>query len=268
LLDFYEKNSHGLDIVLAPELIFFRVFIHLAPILRGWGLIAQKEEQMRLRRYEIVIMLPPDLEDVTRREILARLDGVIEGAEGILIKREDWGNRKLAYEVKRYSKGHYYLMDFAGSTAIVPELERHIKMMEKVLRFLTVKKDDRVDVEAVKKEQSEEREKEAAREAAMQKQIAEEEERMAIEAAKKENDLEKDVVVEPPEEIAEPPESEEIPEPVQEPEQVEDDNPDDDEPESEGDEGEEEKPDQAEDDNPEDDEPGPEEDEGEEKKPD
>jgi len=120
---------------------------------------------MRNRRYETVFILPPDLEEGKRREILERLDDVVEKGGGIRIKREDWGVRRMAYPVNRHPKGVYYLLDYVGSAQIVAELERQMRMLENVLRFLTVKTDDRADPEAARKERAEEREKEEAREA-------------------------------------------------------------------------------------------------------
>ena len=131
---------------------------------------------MRIRRYETVFVLPPDLDDGKTLEIVSRLEGVIDQQGGTLVRREDWGVRKLAYEIKRCSRGHYFLLDYAGPAQAVSELERHIKIIESILRFLTVKKEETVDMEAISKEQAEEREKEEARKAAA-------EERRASEAA-------------------------------------------------------------------------------------
>jgi small subunit ribosomal protein S6 len=129
---------------------------------------------MRNRRYETVFILPSDSDEGKKKDILDRLDGVVEKGGGIRIKREDWGVRRLAYLVKNQPKGHYFLLDFVGTSQIVAELERHMRMLEDVYRFLTVKTDDRVDLEAARKEQAEEEDKEAAKEAAA-KEAAEKE---------------------------------------------------------------------------------------------
>ncbi len=129
---------------------------------------------MRNRRYETVFILPADLGEGRQQELLDRLDGVVDKGGGIRIKREDWGVRKLAYPVKKQPKGHYYLLDFVGNAQIVSELERQMRMLENVLRFLTVKTEDRVDLEAAKKEQAEERDKAAAKEAAAREAAAKE----------------------------------------------------------------------------------------------
>ena len=144
---------------------------------------------MRNRRYETVFILPSDSDEGKKKDILDRLDGVVETGGGIRIKREDWGVRRLAYPVKNQPKGHYFLLDFVGTAQIVAELERHMRMLEDVHRFLTVKTDDRVDLEAAQKEQAEEKDKEAAKAAAAKEAAAKEaaaKEAAAKEAAAKE----------------------------------------------------------------------------------
>jgi len=139
---------------------------------------------MRNRRYETVFILPSDSDEGKKKDILDRLDGVVEKGGGIRIKREDWGVRRLAYPVKNQPKGYYFLLDFVGTAQIVAELERHMRMLEDVHRFLTVKTEDRVDLEAAQKEQAEEKDKEAAKAAAAKE--AAEKEAAAKEVAAKE----------------------------------------------------------------------------------
>jgi small subunit ribosomal protein S6 len=139
---------------------------------------------MRNRRYETVFILASDSDEGKKKDILDRLDGVVEKGGGIRVKREDWGVRRLAYPVKNQLKGHYFLLDFVGTAQIVAELERHMRMLEDVHRFLTVKTDDRVDLEAAQKEQVEEKDKEVAKEAAAKE--AAEKEAAAKEVAAKE----------------------------------------------------------------------------------
>ena len=138
---------------------------------------------MRNRRYETVFILPSDSDEGKKKDILDRLDGVVEKGGGIRIKREDWGVRRLAYPVKNQPKGHYFLLDFVGTAQIVAELERHMRMLEDVHRFLTVKTEDRVDLEAAQKEQAEEKDKELAK-AAAAKEAAEKEAAAKAAAAK------------------------------------------------------------------------------------
>jgi small subunit ribosomal protein S6 len=113
---------------------------------------------------------------------------------------DDWGKRKLAYEVERFQKGHYFVLSFLDEGKTVPELERLLRLEESVLRFLTVLVDEQVkDIEARKTWAAEEERVQAerraeraareaeeakAREAAEQARAAEEaERRRAAEAA-------------------------------------------------------------------------------------
>jgi len=150
------------------------------------GPIAHKEVKMRIRRYETVFMVPADLDEAKIQDILNRLDAVLERTSGVLVRREDWGVRKLAYEINRHTKGRYFLMDFVGEPKIILELERNIKMIESILRFLTVKKADEVDMEGIRKEQEEEKEKEEARKASALQRAEEAEKKAQEEAARKE----------------------------------------------------------------------------------
>ena len=72
--------------------------------------------------------------------------------KGIVVKVEKWGKRKLAYEIKKQIRGFYVLMDLVSEHAAVTELERNFKIDDKILKFMTVKKADKVDLAAIEKE--------------------------------------------------------------------------------------------------------------------
>ena len=123
---------------------------------------------MRVRRYETVFVLRPDLDDAETKELAQKLENVVAKEQGSMVKREDWGVRKLAYDINRFSKGYYFLFDYVGPTRLIGELERVMKINENVMRFLTIKKSDHVDMEAIQKEREEaqKRQEEARRVAA------------------------------------------------------------------------------------------------------
>jgi small subunit ribosomal protein S6 len=111
---------------------------------------------MRVRRYETVFVLRPDLDETEMKEVVQKLENVIAREEGTLVKKEHWGIRKLAYTVNHCSKGYYLLFDYVGPTQLIGELERHMKISENVIKFLTIKKADHIDMEAIRKEREEE----------------------------------------------------------------------------------------------------------------
>lgn len=105
-----------------------------------------------MRRYETVIIVPADLPDDEVIGLSDRYKGIITNHKGLVMKIEKWGKRKLAYEIKKHNRGFYMLIDFAGQSAVVAELERNLKIDDKILKFMTVKKDDQVILEDLQKE--------------------------------------------------------------------------------------------------------------------
>jgi len=97
-----------------------------------------------LRRYETIFIVPPDVAEDEVNGLLEKYEGIITTLKGTLIKRENWGKRKLAYEIKKQTKGIYILLDFAGKSAIVDELQRNMRLDDKVLKYMTVMKDESV----------------------------------------------------------------------------------------------------------------------------
>ncbi|MFH1080168.1 MAG: 30S ribosomal protein S6 [Pseudomonadota bacterium] len=105
-----------------------------------------------MRRYETVMIVPVDLPDDEITGSIDRYRSIITNHKGLVIKVEKWGKRKLAYEIKKHNKGFYMLVDFAGQSATVAELERNLKIDDQILKFMTVKKDDHVILEDIERE--------------------------------------------------------------------------------------------------------------------
>jgi small subunit ribosomal protein S6 len=103
-----------------------------------------------MRRYESVVILDPDLAEDDIRTFADRYSEVIKSYGGEVIKVDDWGIKRLAYLVKKREKGRYLFFDFAGNPALIEELERQFKISEEVMKFLSVKLDSDVDLEAVR----------------------------------------------------------------------------------------------------------------------
>jgi small subunit ribosomal protein S6 len=104
------------------------------------------------RRYETIFITPADIPDEELQALIERYSAIITGREGILVKVEKWGKRKLAYEIKKHLRGYYILLDFAGQTDVVNELERNFKIDDKILKYMTIKKDDVADLKALETE--------------------------------------------------------------------------------------------------------------------
>jgi len=98
-----------------------------------------------MRRYEVVFIVHPDLTDEEVKAVSDRYGDLIVAQKGTIIKTEDWGRRKLAYDIKKQSKGAYFLIDFYGPGQMIKEIERNFNIDDKILRFLTVKISDAFD---------------------------------------------------------------------------------------------------------------------------
>ena len=149
-----------------------------------------------MREFELIYVIQPDATPEREQEIHARADGLIEGAGSRVLLREDWGKRKLAYEIKSFQKGHYFQLNFLGNGSEVAELERSLRLDQDVLRFLSIQVTDNVkDVEARVKEATEQaaeqtrrREERARIEAEREKEREQERARMEAERAEKSTD--------------------------------------------------------------------------------
>ena len=101
-----------------------------------------------MREYETIYITHPNLSDSQQTQIDERLRSVIERRKGRVFFQRSMGKRPLAYPLKKQTAGVYVLMDYAAEGGAVNELERYIRLDENILRFLTVVKKEKVDVEA------------------------------------------------------------------------------------------------------------------------
>lgn len=117
-----------------------------------------------MRRYETIFISIADLPDDETSTLIERYHSIVENNKGVVVRVDRWGKRRLAYDIDRHTRGHYVLIDYVGKAEVVNELERNLKIDDKILRFITVKKDDRVDLKAVETEIAAAKEKEASAE--------------------------------------------------------------------------------------------------------
>jgi small subunit ribosomal protein S6 len=100
-----------------------------------------------MREYELLFIVNPECEDDRLKEVIEKFTGIVTRDGGEILKVEEWGRQKLAYEIGKFSKGSYVLLGFAGGTTLASELERNLRLDEQILKFLTVKLSDQVDPE-------------------------------------------------------------------------------------------------------------------------
>jgi small subunit ribosomal protein S6 len=102
-----------------------------------------------IREYETVCILDPELEEAGNLQpLLERIESGISKAGGTLLSADHWGKRKLAYEINKNNRGYYVIENFLGDKSTVVTLEKGLRIMDGVWRFLTIQIGDIEDPEA------------------------------------------------------------------------------------------------------------------------
>lgn len=104
-----------------------------------------------MRTYETMLVLDPEVPKEQIGAFIERLKQFLNDRGGRVIRVAEWGLHTLAYEIKKKKKGYYILMYFEAGSAVVADMERNLRLMEEVLRYLTLKREG-VDVVAVEQQ--------------------------------------------------------------------------------------------------------------------
>ena len=128
--------------------------------------------------FETTFITRSELSDDVLKQLQERLASVVKEYDGEVVLAEDLGRRKLAYPIKKETRGHYSYLVYSGKGAVVAEMERHLRLHEHVLRFLTVNLANEFDKEAFLKRRLE---IQAAAKRREEEREARREERMAYE---------------------------------------------------------------------------------------
>ncbi|HNQ65553.1 MAG TPA: 30S ribosomal protein S6 [Smithella sp.] len=105
-----------------------------------------------MQRYEVVAIVLADLIEDEINALIERSQTIITDRKGVIAKVDKWGKRHLAYEIKKQRDGYYFLIDFAGNGSIVNEIERNYKIDDRVIKFMTVKKEGATTAEGIQQE--------------------------------------------------------------------------------------------------------------------
>ena len=97
-----------------------------------------------MRVYEELFILRPNATDEEINPLVEQLTGLITSSGGVVDATEKWGVRRLAYRVQKHAEGYYILIKFHAGVTLVKELERRLRLTDLVLRYLTVRTDERM----------------------------------------------------------------------------------------------------------------------------
>lgn len=91
--------------------------------------------------YESIVIVRPSLSDEETAKVVEKMKGVLDKSGATVLKCENWGKRKLAYEVKRERKGFFVFFNYQAPGTVVGALERSCRIEDAVIKFLTVRVD-------------------------------------------------------------------------------------------------------------------------------
>lgn len=95
-----------------------------------------------MNKYEIAVVVSAKVEDEERNNTIERVKEYITRFGGTIINVDEWGKRRLAYEIQKMKEGFYYFIQFESDSDCPNELEANVRIMENVIRYLVVKQED------------------------------------------------------------------------------------------------------------------------------
>ena len=94
-----------------------------------------------MNKYELALVVNAKIEDDVRTATVEKAKEYIARFGGTVTEVEEWGKKKLAYEIQKMHEGFYYFIQFEADAQCPAEVERHVRIMDNVLRYLVVRKD-------------------------------------------------------------------------------------------------------------------------------
>ena len=96
-----------------------------------------------MSRYELALVVSAKIEDEARAAVVEKAKAYVERFGGTITEVEEWGKKRLAYEIQKMREGFYYFIQFEAETTCPAELESRMRIMDGVLRYLIVNKDEK-----------------------------------------------------------------------------------------------------------------------------
>ena len=94
-----------------------------------------------MNKYELAVVVSAKIEDEERAAVVDKCKALIERFGGTVTNVDDWGKKRLAYEIQKMREAFYYFIQFESDSVCPNEVESHIRIMEPVIRYLCVKQE-------------------------------------------------------------------------------------------------------------------------------
>ena len=95
-----------------------------------------------MNKYELAVVLSAKLEDEERAAAIEKVNGYITRFGGTVTNVDEWGKKRLAYEIQKMREGFYYFIQFDANADCPAEIEKRVRILDNVLRFLCVRQDE------------------------------------------------------------------------------------------------------------------------------
>ena len=95
-----------------------------------------------MNKYELAVVVSAKIEDEERAAVVDKCKALVERFGGTITEVDDWGKKRLAYEVQKMKEAFYYFIKFDAETTAPAEIESRVRIMDNVIRFLVVKQDE------------------------------------------------------------------------------------------------------------------------------
>ena len=95
-----------------------------------------------MNKYELALVVSAKVEDEVRDAVVEKAKGYITRYNGTITEVEEWGKKKLAYDIQKMSEGYYYFIQFEAEATVPAAVEQDVRIMDNVLRFLCVRADE------------------------------------------------------------------------------------------------------------------------------
>lgn len=96
-----------------------------------------------MNKYELAVVVSAKIEDEERTAVVDKCKALIERFGGTITNVDDWGKRRLAYEIQKMREGFYYFIQFDAEPTAPAEIEHRVRIMDNVLRYLVVRADEK-----------------------------------------------------------------------------------------------------------------------------
>ncbi|EDL64173.1 30S ribosomal protein S6 [Bacillus sp. SG-1] len=95
-----------------------------------------------MRKYEVMYIIRPNVDDETKKAVVDRFDNVLTSNGAEIVESKEWGKRRLAYEINDFRDGYYQLVKIQSNNEAVSEFDRLAKISDDIIRHIVIKEEE------------------------------------------------------------------------------------------------------------------------------